>query len=153
MLDRKVKSEHQLSLTHAALSLDHAEVLLLELASKALIAFAVLWVGIIILMRERISLAVTLLKESATALIDVPQLLLFPLIMTLVMAGFAALFLTYSVYLVSSADIETVHDSLTGISYKKLYWSEEAQIRIGFLFFCWVWTAGFMQSVGHVSRA
>jgi hypothetical protein len=102
-------------------------------------------------MRNRIALAVSLLKEAAAALLDMPLLLLFPVLETVAMALFTGLWLTYAVYLVSSADIVSVYDPSALIEFKKLHWSQEAQARIAFLFFCWVWTSGFMQSMGYVS--
>jgi hypothetical protein len=151
VLAEKAKEERTSSFKIAALSLAEAEVLLLNIASKALIAFAVIWLSIIVIMRRRISMAVEILKESAAALIEMPMLTLLPVLLTIIMVLFTGIWLTYAVYLISSADIETIEDGVSGISYKVLSWSREAQMRIAFLFFCWVWTAGFVQSLGHLT--
>jgi Plasma-membrane choline transporter len=103
-------------------------------------------------MRNRIAMAVSLIKEAATALTDMPLLMVLPVVVTTVMALFTGIWLTYSVYLASSAELVTHVDETTGNSYKEFSWSLRSQQRIIFLLFCWAWTAGFLQAIGHVCR-
>ena len=49
------------------------------------------------LLRDRIAMAVGLVKEAAAAVTGLPLLMLFPLATTIVMAFFTLVFVTYSV--------------------------------------------------------
>lgn len=140
----------QAAIEKASDSMSNEEMYLLEVFGKVLIVFAVLWACVIFVMRERIALAVSLIKEASTALVDLPLLLLLPILQTVVMAVFTGVWLTYSVYLVSSAELITHVDDKTGNSYKQFMWSKKSQQCILFMFFCWAWTAAFIQALGHL---
>ena len=98
-------------------------------------------------------LAITLVQEAAaciTALVLLPLLLL---VQVIVFIAFTALWLYYALYLVSSADIVTMHDESTGSSWKELEYTDRAKQAIIFMCFMWLWTTAFIQAMGQISQA
>jgi hypothetical protein len=63
---------------------------------------------------------------------------------------FTTAWLIYSAFLVSSAQVVSRVDPYSGVHYKVLHWSAEAQRRVVVMVFCWIWTAAFIQASGQV---
>ena len=98
-------------------------------------------------------LAISLVQEAAaciTALVMLPLLLL---LQVGVFLAFTALWMYYSLYLVSSADIVTVYDESTGSSWKELEYTNRSKQAILFMCFMWLWTTAFIQAMGQISQA
>jgi hypothetical protein len=102
-------------------------------------------------------------KHSASALLAMPMLCIFPLIQTGIFAAFTALWMLYSVYLISSGEgrflasfstshivmlfflreirvawsipqlVATAHDTATGSSYKTIVYDKNSQEAILFM--------------------
>jgi hypothetical protein len=90
-------------------------------------------------MRERIALAIGLIRESAKALSSMVLLCLLPLVQTALFVGFTAIWCLYCVYLVSSGTMNTHVDASTGLSYKTMSFDSHAKDAILFLVFVWFW--------------
>lgn len=134
-------------------ALNDDQITALNVAGWVLIGLAFVWLCVVLFMRERIMLAITLVQEAAaciTALVMLPLLLLLQVVLFI---GFTAIWLWYTVYLVSSADIITKYDSTTGSSYKELEYTDRSKQAIFFMFFIWLWTTAFIQALGQISQA
>jgi hypothetical protein len=118
-----------------------------------LIGIGVLWICITCFMRERISLAINLIKESASALIQIPLLLFMPFFQVLLFAGFTALWLYYCIYLISSGTVVNHTDSVTGFSYHTISYDKHSQQAIFLMVFIWFWTIGFIEAAGQIGSA
>jgi choline transporter-like protein 2/4/5 len=129
------------------------EIALLKALGGILSGFAVLWLCVICFMRKRIALAISLIRESAHALTSMPLLALLPFLQTMFFAGFTALWMFYCVYLVSSGDIDTVTDSITGFSFKTISYDRYCQRAILFMFFAWLWSIGFLEAIGQIGSS
>jgi hypothetical protein len=116
-------------------------------------ALAVLWLCIICFMRKRIALAITLIRESAAALTQMPLLAISPFLQTSLFAGVTAVWMTFSLYLCSAGDITTHTDAVTGLSYKTVSFSLYAQRAMFLLLFSWLWTIAWVEAVGQISSA
>ncbi len=100
--------------------------------------------------RERIALAIGIVKESASALIDMPTLSFMPFVQTFLFAAFTALWIVFSIYLASSGALVEVIDAVTGIQMKVFEFDKNAQICCVALVFVWFWTIGFFEAVGSM---
>ena len=129
------------------------QVQLLNGFGGMLIGVGILWLCITCFMRDRISLAINLIRESATVLTQLPLLLLLPFLQVAVFAAFTCLWLYYSMYLVSAGDISTHVDSTTGFSYKTISYSERSQQAILLMLFVWLWTIGFIEATGQIASS
>jgi hypothetical protein len=134
-------------------TLNRTEITLFNTIGSILCIAGILWIAFIAFFRKRISLAITLIKESAATLLQVPLLFLFPLIQTAIFAGFTCLWLYYTIYLVSSGQIITHVDSITGFSYKTIEYNENSKRAIVFMIFIWLWTIGFIEALGQLTAS
>lgn len=130
------------------------EVGLLKGVGGALSACALIWLCVICLMRERIAIAIGLVREASKALLAIPSLVLvLPLLQTAVFAAFTTIALVFSVYLASSGNIVTTTDATTGYSYKTVSFDENSKGAIALVFCVWLWTVGFVEALGQLTAA
>lgn len=122
------------------------QIYMLKVVGGLLGVLTLSWTCVIFIMRHRIALAVGLVRETASVLLDMPMLCFFPILYTIVFGSFSALWMYYSVYLVSSGKVTTHTDPLTGISYEVLYLDANAGYCIIFLVFIWLWVVGILES-------
>ena len=104
-------------------------------------------------MRERVALAISLVRESVKALLAMPWLIFFPLFECVVFVFFTTLWLVYSLYLMSSGTVSTVVDGSTGDSYKVLNYNNHTSLVLVFEFFCWIWCIRFVEALGQLTSA
>lgn len=109
-----------------------------------------IWVSVIFFTRDRIALAIGLIRESAEALISMPILCVSPVLQTMLFAGFSCLWMYYCVYLVSSGDINTHVDDTTGLTFKTVDFDKNTQHAIVFMVFGWFWSVGFIEAMGQI---
>eukprot|EP00981_Chlorochromonas_danica_P011443 scaffold4011_cov197-Ochromonas_danica.AAC.25 len=129
------------------------EVILLKVLGSLLLVGAVLWLSILAFWRQKIALAISLVREACIALTSMPLLCLMPMLQTVCFGGFTAIWMLFAVYLVSSGDITTHVDGLTGFSYKTMEYDLNAQRAIIFMLFAWLWSIGFIEAVGQIACA
>lgn len=125
--------------------------MLLKALGGTLVGMAVLWACMVCYMRSRIALAISLIRESASALLAMPSLCVFPALQTCVFVGFTALWMLFCVFLVTSGDITTTTDAITGISYQTVSYNTNTQRAIAFMLFVWGWSVGFIEAMGQVT--
>jgi hypothetical protein len=101
-------------------------------------------------MRERVALAITLVRESVKALIAMPFLIIFPIFQCVVFGAFTVLWAVYSLYIVSSGNLTTETDDITGDSYKVFSYDRNAGAAFAFLLFAWVWNTAFVEALGQL---
>lgn len=81
----------------------------------------------IISLSSRIQLAISLLQEAAACITAMVGLPFYCLVQACAFVGFSAIWLVYTTYLVSSAEITTNKDPITGASYKEYEYSHRAK--------------------------
>lgn len=114
------------------------------------ISASVIWIAVILLLRERIALAIGLVRESSKALLRMPILTILPLLYVGIFGLITIIFSIYCAYLASSGDITTHYNSTTGMSYKEISFTEAARNTIAFVIFVYLWTIGFLEAMGHI---
>lgn len=129
------------------------EIVLLKALGGVLLVMAVLWAALLGFWRKKIALAISLVRESCTALTSMPLICFMPMLQTCAFAAFTALWMLFSVYLVSSGTLTTHTDSLTGYSYKSIDYDTATQRAILFMVFAWLWSIGYIEAVGQMSCA
>eukprot|EP00602_Paraphysomonas_sp_CaronLab_P008850 CAMPEP_0185018998 /NCGR_PEP_ID=MMETSP1103-20130426/1632_1 /TAXON_ID=36769 /ORGANISM="Paraphysomonas bandaiensis, Strain Caron Lab Isolate" /LENGTH=580 /DNA_ID=CAMNT_0027549065 /DNA_START=258 /DNA_END=2000 /DNA_ORIENTATION=+ len=117
-----------------------------------LAGLAVVWVCVVCFLRERIQLAIDLIQEAAACVTSLTAVPLFCLCQVLCFCGFSVLWLLYTVYLVSSAEVTTEPDG-AGVAEKELEYSERAKQAVVFMVFMWLWTTAFIEAFGQISFA
>ena len=100
---------------------------------------AVLWLSVICFMRQRIALAIGLIRECSAALGSMVLLCLLPLLQTALFVAFTAVWTYFCVYLISSGSVTTHVEATSGLSYKTLSFDSKAKNAIIFLLFVWFW--------------
>lgn len=125
---------------------------LLKALGYVLAASAFLWMCITCFLRDRIGLAIGIIREAARAIGHMPILNFFPAIQLLGVTGFFIVWLIFSLYLVSSGELET-HTTVGGITYKTIHYDQNARKAIIFMLFMWFWTSTFIQAVGQLTVA
>lgn len=123
------------------------------MVGSALVCGAILWLSLICFMRERIALAISIVRESVKALMAMPLLCFFPIIQSALFGGFTALWTIYSIYLVSSGTLNIETDPITGVQYKKLSYDKNSRHAMVFIFFVWIWGANFIEAFGQLVSA
>lgn len=145
------------SLKHSPTSLEdqvtNTEFLLMKIFSYIFLTFGFIWLCILFLFRNRIALAISLVKEASYALISLPLLLLLPFLQTLFFLAFTIVWLYISIYLVSSGDYETHHDPLTNLSYTTFSYDTKTQSLIAFMVFGWLWISSTIEATGVVTSS
>ncbi len=150
LLNEAKQQEH----SHSSSSMQSkTEIALLKALGGFLSGCAVLWLCVICFMRKRIALAISLIRESASALTSMPLLALLPFLQTIFFAGFTSLWMCYCIYLVSSGDVNTVTDDITGFSYKTISYDKYCQRAIIFMLFAWLWSIGFLEAIGQIGSS
>lgn len=130
-----------------------SQIQLLRSVGSGLGVLAVLWASLVCFLRERIALAIGIIKESSAALIDMPLLCFFPLFQTFLFACFTAIWLLYSAYLISSGELTTYTDPVTSISYNYIHYDVNSQGAMLILVFVWLWTTGFIEAFGNLASS
>lgn len=136
--------------TRLNLATDPLEVTLTKLMAGLFIAASVLWIALILLLRDRIALAIGLVRESSKALLQMPILTMLPLFHVGIFGVITIVFSIYCAYLASSGEISTHYNSMTGISYKEITFTSAARNTIAFVIFVYLWTIGFLEAMGHL---
>jgi hypothetical protein len=143
----KVKKEQDLQ---GAAAPSKQQIMLEKGVGAALVICGVIWVSVLCVMRERIALAITLVRESVKAMISMPLLIFFPLFQCIVFGLLTALWGVYSAYLISSGELTTETDDFTGSKYTVLKYDKNATHAIAFLVFAWIWSTAFVEALGQM---
>jgi choline transporter-like protein 2/4/5 len=131
-------------------SISTTEIQLMQGLGGLCAAFTFLWVSFAIFMRKRFNLAASLVKESASAISSMWLLGSIPIWQTILFAGVTALWLYFGIYLVSSADIGTVTDPVTKLTFTTLSFDVHCKRAIIYLVGSWFWTIAFIEAMGQL---
>lgn len=112
-----------------------------------LAAAALLWLCLVVFLREKIALAISLLYETSKAVTAIPLLMITPFINGLVIAAFTFAWVIVCAYLVTSGNIEDV--TVNGYTYKEAHVSDHAKKALLFLAFMWLWSASFVHAASQ----
>lgn len=123
------------------------QIHLLKGLGISLAVSAGLWLCLVIYLREKIALAISLIYETSKAVTAIPLLMVSPFFNGLIIAAFTFLWITLCCYLVTSGDVEDVHSN--GYVYKEVRVSEQAKYAICFMAFIWLWTAFFVHAASQ----
>ena len=147
-----ILSEKASFLTGITASENNDEIKLLTFVGVVLALMALLWMCLICFMRDRIALAIDLLKETLTALSSMPLLIYFPIIQVILYVGFTAGWAICFFYLASSGVIQSSTDAVGG-NYKVIKYSDEAKYTLIFMIFGWFWNFAFLEAYGQLISA
>jgi Plasma-membrane choline transporter len=127
------------------------ETQLLKAAGGASAVAAIIWLCVVCFMRDRIALAIGLVRESSRALIAMPLLCFFPLLQVIVCATFTAIWAIFFFYLASSGTVivQTSTDA-SSIDYKSVSYDDNAKHAIIFMVFGWFWNVVFLEAFGQL---
>lgn len=114
---------------------------------------AVIWLCFICFLRKQIALAIQLIRESASALLHMPLLCFLPLLQIVCYGGFTCIWMIYCLYLVTSGEKVVETDSLSGLTYISYEYSTTSKYAILFMFFAWLWSIAWLESIGQITAA
>jgi hypothetical protein len=139
------------SLIGVTASSNRMEIQLLKAAGGTSAVAAVIWLCVVCFMRDRIALAIGLVRESSRALIAMPLLCFFPLLQVIVCATFTAIWAIFFFYLASSGTVivQTSTDA-SSINYKSISYEKDAKHAIIFMVFGWFWNVVFLEAFGQL---
>lgn len=117
--------------------------------SYFVMALAVLYACLILVLGKRINMAVSVVKEAAKALAAMPALILSPVIQMVGLVIFLVPWFIYVLYIASSGDMTT--DSTTGV--RTFTYDQNSKYAFLYMLFCWFWTSEFLIACGQLVLA
>lgn len=120
---------------------------------------SVIYILIIIVLRSRIGLAIGIVKQTARILSSMPLILLVPVIQTIGLVAFLAVWFIYILYLASSGEMTTVSSTyeFNGVavpySYRVFTYTTNTKYAFLYMLFCWYWTSEFVVAFGQLVTA
>jgi hypothetical protein len=124
------------------------EIKILKVLGALLAVSAFLWICVICFMRERIALAIGLIRESSKAITSMILICFFPFLQTICFLAFTAIWSVFFFYLASSGNIVTNSNGIKTISYDRN--SRHALI---FLVLGFLWNVAYLDAVGQMIAA
>jgi choline transporter-like protein 2/4/5 len=131
-----------------------------KVISKAGFGGAVFWLCFILYMKDRLTLAIGLVIETAAALSSMPLLVIFvPVFQVVCYAGFTIPWLFFLVYMAAMGDITTQMKSFQAgamevqYAYKSFSYNEDQQNLFWFYLFGYFWTSEFIVALGQIITA
>lgn len=128
-------------------SVSKIQIRLLKGLASFLAIMAGLWLCLIVFLRHKIALAISLLHETSKAVVSMPLMMLSPFFNVAIIAMFTLIWIIYCVYIVTSGEI--VDTTVNGYTYKEVRVSEEARKALLFMAFMWLWTACFVHGASQ----
>lgn len=135
---------------------DSTQIAAMEYTSYIVFAIAGLYFCLLLVMRERVQLAINVVKEAARALAQMPALLGVPLMQAIGLTIFLVPWVIYSLFLASSGDLVVVTATDTSgvtYNYKTFEYSTNTQYAFLYMLFCWFWTSQFIIAYGQMTVA
>ena len=135
---------------------DDSQALAMEVVSYIVFVIGALYLCLLLVMRERVQLAIAVVKEAARALSSMPALLGLPLVQAVGLILFMLPWMVYAIYLASSGDIVTISaidSSGNSYNYKQFEYSTNTQYAFLYMLFCWFWTSQFIIAYGQMAIA
>jgi hypothetical protein len=123
------------------------QITLMKGLGTALAIAAALWVCLIIYLREKIALAISLIYETSKAVTAIPLLMFSPFYNAAIIAAFTAVWIVVCAYLATSGEIVDV--TTNGYTYKEAKISDDVKKALLFMAFIWFWTATFVHGAGQ----
>jgi len=125
------------------------EILALQVFAIIMWVAALVFLAVICFIRNRIKLAIGIIKESADCLTDMPLLICFPLFKII---GFLLFIIPWAVYLFYTASLGSFSTSTTsnGLTVKNYSYDNDVEVRGWFLLFCFFWTTQFIIAIGQI---
>lgn len=135
-----------------------SEVLLMQIASYIVLFLAIMYLGLMLVLRKRVQLAIAVIKEASRSLAAIPALIFMPVMQSLGLIIFLFPWVVYCVYLASSGEMKTVEitplvsggDTTTVRTFEY-----NANTRYAFLYmlFSYFWTSQFIVAFGQITIA
>eukprot|EP01041_Mallomonas_annulata_P011121 gene11121-23243_t len=116
----------------------------------AVIGFVItgLYFCLMLVLRKRIALAISIVKEACKAVSAMPILILMPIVEVLGCVMFLIPWCIYVVYLASSGDVTVVQEG--DFHYKTISYNKNTKYAFVYMLFCWFWTSQFLIAVGQL---
>jgi choline transporter-like protein 2/4/5 len=124
------------------------EIKILKVLGALLAVSAFLWICVICFMRERIALAIGLIRESSKAITSMILICFFPFLQTICFLAFTAIWTVFFFYLASSGNIVTNSNGIKTISY-----DHNSRHALIFLVFGFLWNVAYLDAVGQMIAA
>lgn len=135
------------------------EVMTMRVFSYIIFAITALYFCLIVVMRKRVNLAISIVKQAARALSYMPSILLLPLVQAVGITLFLIPWIVYVMFLASSGTIEThsgQYDSggsTYTYTYRTFSYTDNARNAFLYLLFSWFWTSEFVVAFGQLTIA
>lgn len=126
----------------------------LTMKALAVIGFilTVLYLCLMCVMRKRIMLAISIIKEAARALAAMPVIILMPVFQAFAVVIFLVPWVIYSVYLGSSGEVKVNEVTINGATaqYRTMEYDNNTRYAFLYMLFIWYWTSEFILAVGQL---
>lgn len=135
---------------------DQNQIDAMTYVSYGVFAIGGLYLCLLLVMRERVQLAINVVKEASRALSAMPALLGVPAVQATGLVLFLVPWTIYSLFLASSGDIVLVTAQDTAgnsYTYRTFEYSENTQYAFLYMLFCWFWTSQFIIAYGQMTVA
>lgn len=112
-------------------------------------------------LRRAIQLAMGCVKEASRAIGSMPMIITYPIVQSVALFGFMAIWLVYAVFLVSLGEVKSVELDFslpaspfnTQVAVRTYEFSDFVERAGWFLIFCYFWTSLFIRALGEIAVA
>jgi len=133
---------------HPADPHSNTEIKGLEYVGYGLWGIGFIFALIILVLRKRIRLAISITKQASTAVTSMKLLMIWPVIQSLSVLCFLVPWTIYVLYLASSG--KAVVSNYQGFPVKTFVFSDNMRYAGIYLLFCWFWTSQHVIAVGQI---
>lgn len=130
------------------------EIVSLQVASIVFAVIGFLYFCLMIYLAKRIELAITVVSQAAKSLSAMPLLVFTPILNVLGMAAFMVPWVFYMLFLASDGTVNkksypvTYMGVTSNVYYTTISYDKDAEERLWFMWFCYLWTSNFVQAIG-----
>jgi choline transporter-like protein 2/4/5 len=133
------------------------EVKGMEILSYIVLFLAFLYACLMVVLRKRVQLAISVVKQAARSLASMPVLIFMPVFQTVFLCIFLVPWCIYVLYLASSGDISNATGSyITGLGtsveyqYREFTFDQNTKFAFLYMLFIYFWTSEFIVAVGQL---
>lgn len=123
----------------------------LQYLSYILWALAALYLCLMMVLRKRINLAVSVVKEAARAVSAMPMIMSLPLVQSVGVAAFMVPWVIFCIFLASAGEVEAI--TVNGISVKQFVYTDNLRYAMLYMVFVFFWTTQFIVAIGQIITA
>lgn len=116
--------------------------------SYVMFILAGLYLCLMLVLRKRINLAVSVVKEAARSVGAMPMIMSLPVVQSAGIAAFMVPWVIFCIFLASAGDVEAI--TVNGVSVKQFVYTDNLRYAMLYMVFVFFWTTQFVVAIGQL---